>query len=72
MKIPQVKGSRISQADLEKIKEVNIRKAKAFYALFPHSTKTYMALKTGLSYKFIETNWMIITGMLFPQNRNPL
>lgn len=62
----KVKQTNITQAELDRIKERNILKAKTFYSSAPYSTKTYMALKTKLPIKFIQDNWMTITGMLFP------
>lgn len=48
---------------LEEIKQINLRKAKAAFAVFPIATKVWLCMKTGLTMEFIKNNWDEITKL---------
>jgi hypothetical protein len=57
----KIKASQLTDKTLEEIKEINIRKCKAFYQSFPIATRLWLSMKTGLTIEFIKENWEEIT-----------
>jgi len=49
------------EKSLQRIKEININKAKIVFQLQPFATKLYVAMKTKLDLEFIKNNWPEIT-----------
>lgn len=66
MKKIKVKVSDFNSNDpqLARIKQRQLEKAQAFYAMHPYSTMVYMAMYTKLPYAFISGNWKQITKAL--------
>lgn len=49
-------NNKLTAKDLERIKALQIKKAKAFLGHTPFANNVYLALKTGLSIQFIKDN----------------
>ena len=51
----------LDRKSLQRIKEINIQKCILLYQSFPAANKVWLALKTGMPFKFIDDNWDKIT-----------
>ena len=57
----KIKIETLSEDSVEKIKKLNLEKARYYFQLAPFSTKLYLSMKSGVSLGFINEHWDEIT-----------
>lgn len=58
----RVKVSTPTPESLEKVKQIQLNKAKAFFQSCPFATRVYMSMKLGIPVSFLRDNWKEISG----------